>query len=51
MNYKTFQALLVLADEQGFKIDTVADFVKFAKSYYSKKSIISAKIEAERLVA
>jgi hypothetical protein len=38
MKYEEYNALLILANEQGIQLKTVADFLKFASNNYSKKT-------------
>jgi len=38
MSMKDYNALLILANKQGIKLTTVADFLQFASVNYSKKN-------------
>lgn len=40
MLYKSFKSLLDLAEQQGKKLDTFADFFEFAKTLNSNEIVI-----------
>lgn len=44
MKYTEMRALLILANEQGLQLKTVADFKKFASENYSEKSEEETKL-------